>query len=184
MFFKGSRSVGERCEEREHGEIRSRNADSGERWCCFGRRRRSADRRRRRRRWPARIVVAEGSTANDIACVFCDVHVHGDVKGDVAVAFGDLEVDPGHQISGDVAFDGWPHPDWATAASIGGDLAVVGLLREGEDVNIAGSRAVLPAALLLAPILLLAGVIWLIVFLVRRSRYRPTYPPGYPGRRM
>jgi hypothetical protein len=43
---------------------------------------------------------------------------------------------------------------------------------------------VLPGALLLAPFLLLAGVVWLIVYLVRRSRYRPMYPPVYPGRRM
>ena len=110
------------------------------------------------------IVIPEGETAGDIACAFCSVRVHGDVKGDVALMAG-------HVRLGD-------------SSRIGGDLAVVGLLREGEDVNVRGSRAVLPAALLLAPVLLLAGVIWLIVFLVRRSRYRPTYPPGYPGRRM
>jgi predicted acyltransferase (DUF342 family) len=129
------------------------------------------------------IVIPEGETAGDIACVFCDVRVKGDVKGDVAVAFGDLEVDPGRQISGDVALLGG-HVRLGDSSRIGGDLAVVGLLREGEDVNVRGSRAVLPGALLLAPLLLLAGIVWLIVHLVRRSRYRPTYPPGYPGRRM
>ena len=28
------------------------------------------------------IMVADGETAGDIACVFCSVHVHGDVRGD------------------------------------------------------------------------------------------------------
>ena len=31
------------------------------------------------------ISIAEGETASDIACAFCTVHVHGDVKGDIAV---------------------------------------------------------------------------------------------------
>ncbi|MEO6815740.1 MAG: hypothetical protein ABI177_03500, partial [Edaphobacter sp.] len=31
------------------------------------------------------ISVAEGETSGDIACAFCSVHIHGDVKGDVAV---------------------------------------------------------------------------------------------------
>jgi predicted acyltransferase (DUF342 family) len=129
------------------------------------------------------IVVPEGETAGDIACAFCNVRVHGDVKGDVAVAFGNLEVDSGHQIAGDVAVLAG-HLDLGDNSRVGGDVAVIGKLREGEDVNVGGSRAVLPGVILLAPFLILAGVIWLILYLVRRSRYRPVYPPGYPGRRM
>src|SRR5258707_14052216 len=49
------------------------------------------------------ITVAEGETAGDVACVFCVVHVHGDVRGDVAVLFGKIEVDPEHKIGGDLA---------------------------------------------------------------------------------
>ena len=37
------------------------------------------------------ITIAEGETAGDMACVFCSVHVHGEVKGDVAVMFGKVE---------------------------------------------------------------------------------------------
>jgi hypothetical protein len=43
---------------------------------------------------------------------------------------------------------------------------------------------VVPSVVLMLPLLFLAGVVWLIVFLVRRSRSRPLYPPGYPGQRM
>jgi predicted acyltransferase (DUF342 family) len=129
------------------------------------------------------IVVPEGETARDIACAFCDVHVHGDVKGDIAVAFGNVDVDSGREISGDVAVLAG-HVGLGDGSHVNGDVAVVGRLQEGEGVNVRGSRAVLPEALLLAPFLLLAGIIWLVVYLVRRNRYRPAYPPGYPGRRM
>jgi hypothetical protein len=128
------------------------------------------------------IVVAEGSTANDIACVFCDVHVHGDVKGDVAIAFGNLEVDPGHEIAGDVAvFAG--RVRLADHSRVNGDVAIVGRLQD-EAATVNGSRAVVPGEILLVPLALLAGLIWLIVHLVQRNRYRPSYPPGYPGQRV
>src|ERR1700721_93810 len=89
------------------------------------------------------ITIAEGETASDVACMFCDVHVHGDIRGDVAVMFGKVDVDPGRSISGDVA----TRKLWL----------------------------MLP----FAPLLILIGLIWLIVYLVRRNRYRfPAYPQG------
>ena len=39
------------------------------------------------------VNVAEGESAGDIACAFCSVHIHGDVRGDVAVLFGSVTVD-------------------------------------------------------------------------------------------
>jgi predicted acyltransferase (DUF342 family) len=179
MFFKGSRSVREG-EERDmvKSTVRMMVLASLALFCVPAAR---AD--RDVAKVGQDIVIPEGETAGDIACAFCNVRVHGDVKGDVAVAFGNLDVDSGHQVSGDVAVLAG-HLALGDNSHVGGDVAVVGPLREGEDVSVGGSRAVLPAALLLAPFLILAGVIWLIVFLVRRSRYRPTYPPGYPGRRM
>jgi hypothetical protein len=68
------------------------------------------------------IVIPEGETAGDIACAFCSVRIHGDVKGDVAVAFGDLEVDPGRQISGDVAVLAG-HVGLGEGSSVGRDLS-------------------------------------------------------------
>jgi predicted acyltransferase (DUF342 family) len=126
------------------------------------------------------IVVAEGTTASHVACAFCSVHVHGDVEGNVAVAFGDLDVDAGHEVSGNVAVLGG-RVGLRENSRIGGNLALIGTLDEGADASVGGSRAVLPCAVLLVPFVVLAGVIWLIVALVRRNRYRPMYPPGYPG---
>jgi hypothetical protein len=129
------------------------------------------------------ITIAEGDTAGDVACVFCFVHVHGDVRGDVAVLFGKIEVDPGHKIGGDVAALG-ADINLGEGAMVGGDVAVA-----AGDANLApgamihGSRMVLSNRIWLllpfAPILILVGLIWLIVYFVRRSRYQfPAYPHG------
>jgi hypothetical protein len=129
------------------------------------------------------ITVPEGETAGDIACVFCTVRVHGDIKGDVAVLFGKIDVDPGRTISGDLAAFG-ADLNLGPGATIGGDVALA-----AGDANLApgamvhGSSMVLPSRiwllLPLAPFLILAGLIWLIVYIVRRNRYQfPAYPHG------
>jgi hypothetical protein len=129
------------------------------------------------------ITVQEGETAGDIACAFCSVRLHGDVKGDVAVFFGSVSVDSGHRISGDTAIFGGDL-NLAEGAEIGRDVAIA-----AGDANLApgaaihGSRTVLPGKLWLlvplAPFLILIGIIWLIVYLIRRNRYRfPVYPHG------
>jgi len=129
------------------------------------------------------ITIAEGETAGDVACLFCAVHAHGDVRGDVAVMFGKIEVDAGHKIGGDVAALG-ADMNLGEGATVGGDVAIA-----AGDANLApgamihGSRMVLPNRIWLllpfAPLLILIGLIWLIVYLVRRSRYQfPAYPRG------
>jgi hypothetical protein len=129
------------------------------------------------------ITIAEGETASDVACMFCDVHVHGDIRGDVAVMFGKVDVDPGRSISGDVATLG-ADLNLGPGATVGGDLAMAaGDVNAGPGARIHGSSMVLPGKFWLmlpfAPLLILIGLIWLIVYLVRRNRYRfPAYPQG------
>lgn len=129
------------------------------------------------------ITIAEGETAGDVACLFCSVRVHGDVRGDVAVMFGKVEVDPGRHIGGDLAALG-ADLNMGEGATIGGDVAIA-----AGDVNLApgamihGSNMVLPGKIWLllpfAPLLILIGLIWLIVWIVRRNRYQfPAYPHG------
>jgi hypothetical protein len=129
------------------------------------------------------ITIAEGETAGDVACMFCSVHVHGDVRGDVAVLFGRIDVGSGHTISGDLAALG-ADLNLGEGATVGGDVAIA-----GGDANLApgamihGSRTVLSNRMWLllpfAPLLILIGLVWLIVHLVRRNRYRfPAYPQG------
>jgi hypothetical protein len=131
------------------------------------------------------IVVSENDTAGDIACAFCSVHLHGDSHGDVAVLFGSVTIDQGHGVSGDVAVCGGD-VSLGDDASIMGDLAVfAGDLQLSSDASIHGSRAVFPGRVwliaLFAPILIVIGVIWLLVWFVRRNRYRPPY--GAPTQR-
>jgi hypothetical protein len=129
------------------------------------------------------ITVAEGETAGDIACAFCSVYIHGDVKGDVAVLFGRVELDPGRNISGDVAALGGDLT-MGPEATVGGDVSVAaGDATLGPGAMIHGSRTVLPGRIWLllpfAPLILLIGLIWLAVYIVRRNRYQfPAYPQG------
>src|SRR5437868_9376761 len=78
------------------------------------------------------ITIAEGETAGDVACLFCSVHVHGDVRGDVAVMFGKIEVDPGRNVGGDLA-------------ALGGDLNL------GEGATVGGDGAIAAGGAYLAP---------------------------------
>ncbi len=130
------------------------------------------------------ITVSEGETVGDVACMFCSVHVRGDVHGDVAVLFGSIIVDHDRSISGDVAVLGGD-VSVADNASIGGDLALAaGDLKLSPEASVRGDRSVLSGGvwllLPLAPLLVLIGVIWLIVYFIRRMRYRAPY---YPSRR-
>jgi hypothetical protein len=129
------------------------------------------------------ITIDEGETTGDVACAFCSVHVHGDVHGDVAVAFGSVTVDQDKTVSGDMAVAGGD-VSLKDSASIGGDLALVGGdLNLAPDASVHGNKTILPwrgwLLVPLAPFLILAGIIWLIVWFFRRNRQRsPFYPPG------
>jgi hypothetical protein len=129
------------------------------------------------------ITIEEGQTAGDVACAFCSVHVHGEVKGDVAVLFGDITVDAGKSIGGDVAALGG-NLNLGAGSWVGGDVAIAaGQIQASDGAAIHGSRAVAPSKIWVllpfVPLLALAGLIWLIVWLVQRNRYQfPAYPQG------
>jgi hypothetical protein len=129
------------------------------------------------------ITVPDGESAGDIACAFCTVRVHGEVRGDIATLFGSVMVDEGRNISGDVASLGGDL-ELGQDASVGGDVAIAaGEARLGSGAAIRGQQTILPGRfwllLPLAPLLILAGLIWLVVWIVRRNRYQfPVYPGG------
>ena len=133
------------------------------------------------------ITVSEGEEAGDVVCAFCSVKVHGDVGGDAAVLFGSVTVDSGHKIGGDVAILGGDL-NLGEEAETGGDVAILaGNANLAQSAAIPGSRTVLPGAFWLlipfAPLLVLIGLIWLVIYLIRRNRYHyHVYPAGrsYP----
>ncbi len=121
------------------------------------------------------INIEEGETAGDVACAFCTVNVRGDIHGDMAVLFGTVAADPDRTISGDVAVL-FSTLRLGENDRINGDLAAALSTTDIPDsASVHGDRAVLSSGLGLAvlagPILILAGIIGLIIYLVRRSRY-------------
>jgi hypothetical protein len=130
------------------------------------------------------ITVDADTTARHIACAFCSVRLHGNSTGNVAVFFGDVTLDEGHAIQGNVAVFGGD-VSLADDAVIDGNLALAGGdLYLAPDASIHGSRAISSSRLWLLipflPLLILIGLIWLVVWIVQRIRYRRLYAP--PGR--
>jgi hypothetical protein len=131
------------------------------------------------------VTVQEGDTVNDIACAFCTVRIHGNVKGDIACAFCSVSLDGDQKISGDVAMFGGDL-DLRQDAEVGGDVMVAaGQANLASGAMIRGSRKELPGRLWIllpfSPLLILGGIIWLIVYLVQRNRYRYPVYPNRPG---
>ncbi len=121
------------------------------------------------------INIDEGQTAGDVACAFCTVTIKGDVAGDVAVLFGTISADPDRTISGDVALL-FSTLHLGDNDRINGDLAsALSTTDIPASASVRGDRAVLSSglglALLAVPIVILASIIGLILFLVRRNRY-------------
>ena len=129
------------------------------------------------------VVVADGTAMNDVVCIFCSVQVHGTVKGDIVAILGSVRIDESRSITGDVVAVGG---DVALGnnATVDGDVAVVaGDLQRGSDAAVHGDTSVEAGRgwLLLpfAPLLILVGLVWLIVWFIRRNRYTfPVYPQG------
>jgi hypothetical protein len=86
---------------------------------------------------------------------------NGMIAGDVTTVLGDLRLDEGTQIAGEVSVIG-------------------GRIRRPPSARIAGDVTVMQGTawiylLLLTPFLILAGIIALVIWLVRRRRPTPTY---------
>ncbi len=118
------------------------------------------------------IVVTEDRPAGDVACLFCSVTIDGDVHGDVAVMFGSVMVSDGRTISGDVATL-FSSLVLGEGSRVNGDLAtVMGSASLAETAHVGGDRSVLASGLgitvILAPLLIVIGVIWLLVWGARR----------------
>jgi hypothetical protein len=129
------------------------------------------------------ITVTESDPANDIVCIACSVTLQGDVHGDIVTILGSIKAEGSHEISGDaVALGG--DVTLPGSSTLQGDLVVIGGdLDLGPEASVHGDRSVFPgrAWILLpfAPLLILIGIVWLAIWLVRRNRYRfPMYPYG------
>ena len=119
--------------------------------------------------------IAEGHAASDVVCAFCTVQVDGDVHGDVAVLFSTLNVAPGRTVGGDVATL-FSTLVVGEGARVNGDLATAfSSTSIPESAHVGGDKAIFSSGIglgvLFAPLLIVAGVIWLVVWGVRRMSY-------------
>ena len=129
------------------------------------------------------IDINEGDSASEVVCAFCSVRIHGNVSGDMVTFFSNVSVDSGKTINGDtVVFGG--KLALADQSHIDGQLVLFGGdLQQASTADISGDRVVMegPVWLLFAllPFLIPIGIVWLIIYLIRRNRYQfPAYPGG------
>lgn len=135
------------------------------------------------------VQVNSTDNVTDIVCAFCTVRLDGPIKGDLVTAFADVEVAPGVSVDGDFV-SAFTHLRMANGSSIGQDMVYFGGEQQiAPSANIEKDRVGVPQViavlLLLIPLCFIAGMIYLIIFIIRRlvrgpePRF-PYPPPGYP----
>ena len=124
------------------------------------------------------IDVAEGEEAHDIVCIFCSIHLDGAAHGDAVAILGGIRSNG--PIDGD-AVSILGNINLGRDAHIGGNcVAVLGSVRHYSNNQIGQNLVQIPLALLLIPVLLFVGLIYLIRTLVFRSRLPYPMPPPPP----
>ena len=107
------------------------------------------------------IRVAPDQKTGDLTCINCSIYVRGQVAGEITAVLGDIRAERGANISGEVT-------------------TVGGAVRRHPEATIAGDVTAMQGVVwvymaLLSPFLVLAGIIALIVWLVRRRRPAPDF---------
>jgi cytoskeletal protein CcmA (bactofilin family) len=124
------------------------------------------------------IRVEQNDKTGDLTCLNCSVYIRGEVAGDIFALNGRVVVEQGAQVSGDVAtLLGDVRLD--DGAKIAGDVAAIGgTVRRSPQATIAGDVSSMAGAgwvilAFLVPLLVVAGFVALIVWLIRRARRPP-----------
>jgi predicted acyltransferase (DUF342 family) len=126
------------------------------------------------------IRIGQDQRANDVTCISCSVYIRGQVAGDIVTIGGNIVLEDNGMIAGDVTTVlGDLRLDNGT--QIAGEVSVIGgKLRRPAEAKIAGDVTVMEGRAwiylaLISPLLILAGIIALVVWLVRRRRPAPVY---------
>jgi len=121
------------------------------------------------------IRVEQNDKTGDLTCLNCSVYIRGEVAGDIFALNGRVVVEQGAQVSGDVAtLLGDVRLD--DGSKIAGDVAAIGgTVRRSPQATIAGDVSSMGGAgwvmlAFLVPLLVVAGLVALIVWLFRRAR--------------
>jgi hypothetical protein len=126
------------------------------------------------------IRISADQKAADVTCIYCSVYVEGQVAGEITAIHGNIVIQDGAMTGGEVtAVLG--DVRMADNTKVAGELTVVGgKLRRSSTASVAGDVTVMEGTtavymMLLSPFLFLAGVIALIVWLIRRRKPAPVY---------
>lgn len=124
------------------------------------------------------IRVGPEQNVGELTCFNCSVYVRGHVAGDITTFHGNVVIDDNAAVGGDVtSLLGDVRVNDGT--EIGGDVTVMGgRIRRQPTAAIGGEVTVFQGAawvylMLLSPFLIFAGIIALIVWLVRRRHSAP-----------
>ena len=124
------------------------------------------------------IDVAEGEEAQNVVCIMCSIHVDGAVHQNAVAILGGIRSN-GPIEQNAVSILG--NINLGRDAHIGGNcVAVLGSVRHYSSNQIGQNLVQIPIALLLIPVLLFVGLIYLIRTLVFRSRLPYPMPPPPP----
>jgi cytoskeletal protein CcmA (bactofilin family) len=126
------------------------------------------------------IHIGENQQADQVTCFNCSVYVRGQVAGEITTIRGNIVIEGNSSVGGEVtALLGDVRLDDGT--QVAGEVTVLGgKLRRPPGAHVAGDVTVMQGAawvyvMLFAPLLFLAGVVALIVWLVRRRKPAPVY---------
>jgi hypothetical protein len=127
------------------------------------------------------VTVGADEEVSEVTCFGCNVRVRGNVAGDVTTFGGTILVEDGGQIAGDLtSFGGDVRLD--SGSEVQSITVFGGKIRRdprasvsGDVTTFAGGSALWLFLIFGFPFLLLGGIIWLIVWLVRRFS-QPTVP--------
>ena len=125
------------------------------------------------------IRVAADQKTSDLTCINCSIYVRGQVAGDITTVHGNVVIEDNGTVAGDVtSVLGDVRADRGTR--IAGDVtAVGGAVHRHPEATITGDVTALQGSIwffliFVTPILVLAGIVALIVWLVQRRRPTPT----------
>jgi len=121
------------------------------------------------------IRIGADQKAADVTCFNCSVYVEGQVAGEITTFHGNIILQDGAMVGGELtAMLG--DVRMGNDTKVAGELTVLGgKLRRPPTASVAGDVTVMEGAawfyiMVIGPFVVLAGVIALIVWLVRRRR--------------
>jgi hypothetical protein len=128
------------------------------------------------------IHIAADERSGDATCFGCSIYVRGQINGDATTFGGSIVLEEGASVTGDVTTFGGGLRAQAGSSALGDATTFGGHIRRDPTAKIGGDATSFGGfgwfiLILALPLLFLAGIVALIVWLIRRSSRPPS--PGY-----